>query len=75
VSIRVIFLKLCATNGNILQFTPFAHASYAFECPLFYNHHNHEDNVIVTPFAMGTHQDDPLGRHYLLHPILGLYVL
>jgi hypothetical protein len=28
---------------------------------MFYNHHNHESDVIVIPFAMGTHQGDPLG--------------
>jgi len=47
---------------QIIQFIPFVHAFYAFECPLFYNHHNYEDDVIVIPSTMGTHQGDPLGR-------------
>jgi hypothetical protein len=62
---RVIFLKLCATNGNIIQLAPFVHAFYAFESPLFYNNCNHEGNVILISFAMGTHQGDPLRGHYL----------
>jgi hypothetical protein len=45
-----------------MQFIPFVHAFYAFESPLFYNHHNCEGNVIIIPFAMGTHQSDPLGK-------------
>jgi hypothetical protein len=47
-----------------MQFIPFVHAFYAFyafESPLFYSHHNCEGDVIVIPFAMGTHQGDPLG--------------
>jgi hypothetical protein len=32
-----------------------------FESPLFYNHYNLDGNVMVIPFAMGTHEDDPLG--------------
>jgi hypothetical protein len=47
-SIGVIFLKLCAIGGNIMQLIPFAHA---FEFLLFYNHHNCEGDVIVIPFA------------------------
>jgi hypothetical protein len=35
---------------------------YAFEFPLFYNHHKHEGDVTFIPFAMGTHQGDLLGR-------------
>jgi hypothetical protein len=29
---------------------------------LFNSHHNHEDDVIIIPSTMGTHQGDPLGR-------------
>jgi hypothetical protein len=56
----VIFQKLCATNGDIIQFIPFVHTFYAFESPLFYSHHNREGDVIIIPFAMGTHQGHPL---------------
>jgi hypothetical protein len=28
---------------------------------VFYSHHNHEGDVIVIPFTMGAHQDNPLG--------------
>jgi hypothetical protein len=45
-----------------MQFTTFICAFYAFEFPLFYNHHNREINVIVILFAMRTCQGDPLGR-------------
>jgi hypothetical protein len=44
-----------------MRFVPFVRAFYAFESPLFYNHHNHEGDVIVIPFIMGTHLGDPLG--------------
>jgi hypothetical protein len=57
----VIFQKLYATNGDIIQLILFVCAFYAFKSPLFYNHHNHKGDVIVIPFAMGTHQGDPLG--------------
>jgi hypothetical protein len=40
---------------------PFVYAFYAFESPLFYNHYNHDGNVIVIPFAMRTYLGDPLG--------------
>jgi len=33
---------------------------YAFESFLFYNHRNCEGDVIVIPFAIGTHESDPL---------------
>jgi hypothetical protein len=61
---RVIFQKLCATSGNIIQLIPFVHAFYAFESPMFYfyNHYNHEGDVTLIPFTMGTHQGDPLGK-------------
>jgi hypothetical protein len=55
VSKRVIFQKLYVTGGDIMQFIPFVCAFYVFESPLFYNHYNHEGDVIVIPFAMGTH--------------------
>jgi hypothetical protein len=58
----VIFLKLRATSGDIIQIISFAHAFYAFESPLFYSHHNCEDNATIIPFPMGTHQGDPLGE-------------
>ncbi len=45
-----------------MQLIPFVRAFYAFDFPLFYSHCNHERNVIVIPFVMGTHQGDPLGR-------------
>ncbi len=48
-----IFQKLYITCRNIIQFIPFVHAFYAFESPLFYNHHNREGNVIIIPSAMG----------------------
>jgi hypothetical protein len=44
-----------------MQLIPFIHAFYAFESPLFYNHHNCEGDIIVIPFAMGACQGDPLG--------------
>jgi hypothetical protein len=69
VSRKVIFQKLHATGGDIIQLIPFVHALYAFESLLFYNHHNHEGDVTIIPFAMGTHQGDLLGwgeGHFLL---------
>jgi hypothetical protein len=62
VSRKVIFQKLCATGGNIVQLIPFVHVFYAFQSPLFYNHRNHESDFIVVPFTMGTFQGNPLGR-------------
>jgi hypothetical protein len=59
---RVIFQELRVIGGNIIQFIPFVRAFYAFESPLFYNHHNHEGNIIVIPSIMGTRQGGPLGR-------------
>ncbi len=61
VSRGVIFQKLCAIGGNIMQLIPFVCALYAFESPLFHNHHNREGNVILLPSTMGTRQGDPLG--------------
>ncbi len=57
----VIFQKLCTISEDIMQLIPFVHAFYAFESPMFYNHCNHEGDVTIIPFAMGTHQGDPLG--------------
>ncbi len=42
--------KLGATSGDIIQLIPFVHAFYAFESPMFYNHHNHEGDIIVIPW-------------------------
>jgi hypothetical protein len=65
-----------------MQFISFLHAFYAFKSPMFYNHHNHKGDVIVIPFAMGTHQGDPLGgalftlTHFkALHSITNLFFL
>ncbi len=44
------------------QVIPFVCAFYAYECHLFYNHYNHDGNVIVIPFVMRTCQGDLLGR-------------
>jgi hypothetical protein len=57
----VIFQKFHVVSGDIIQFILFVHAFYAFEFPLFYNHHNHEGDVMVIPSTMGTHQGDLLG--------------
>jgi hypothetical protein len=56
----VIFQELRVTSGDIIQFIPFVRAVYAFESPLFYSHCNHEKDLIIIPFAMGTHQGGPL---------------
>ncbi len=45
-----------------MEFIPFVHAFYAFEFPLFYNHHNHESDVIIIPVVKGTCQGDPLRK-------------
>jgi len=37
------------------------HVFYAFEFPIFYSHHNHENNIIIVPSILGTHQYGPLG--------------
>ncbi len=47
---------------DIIQLIPFVCAFYAFESSLFYSHCNCESKVMVIPFAMGTHQSDPLRR-------------
>jgi hypothetical protein len=56
----VIFQELCVTSKDITQLIPFVCAFYAFEFLLFYKHHNRESDIIVIPFAMRTHQGDPL---------------
>jgi hypothetical protein len=58
----VIFQELYAINKDIIQLIPFVHAFYAFESPMlyFYNHYNHENDVTLIPFTMGTYQGDPL---------------
>jgi len=71
----VIFQELQVASGNIMQLIPFVHAFYAFEFPLFYNHHNCDDNVVVIPSAMGTHQGDPLGKALFALAILKFCVL
>ncbi len=45
-----------------MQFILFVHAFYAFESLLFHSHHNHEGDVTIILFAMGTYQGDPLGK-------------
>jgi hypothetical protein len=50
----VIFQELRAISGDLIQLIPFIRASYAFEFPLFYNHWNHESDVTIIPFVMGT---------------------
>jgi hypothetical protein len=59
---RVIFQKLRVVSGDNIQLIPFVRAFYAFESHLFYSHHNHENDVTIIPFAMGTCQGDPWGR-------------
>jgi hypothetical protein len=56
----VIFQEFHVACGDLIQLVPFFRAFYAFESPLFYNHHNCEGDVIVIPSTMGTHQGDPL---------------
>ncbi len=47
VSRRVIFQDFCATSKDIIQLIPFVYAFYAFDSPLFYNHHNRESDVTI----------------------------
>jgi hypothetical protein len=58
----VIFQKLHATGGNIMQLIPFDCAFNAFESHLFYNHCNYEGHVTIIFITMGTHHSDPLGK-------------
>jgi len=53
--------KLCVVGGDIIQLIPFVHAFYAFESSMFYRNCNCDGNIMVIPFAMGTHQGDLLG--------------
>jgi hypothetical protein len=57
----VIFQELRVVGGDIIQLIPFVCAFYAFEFPMFYNHHNREDDVTIILFTMGIHQGDPWG--------------
>jgi hypothetical protein len=57
---RVIFQKLCIVGGDI-QFIFYICALYACESPLFHSHRNHEGDVTIISFTMGTHQGDFLG--------------
>jgi hypothetical protein len=57
----IIFQKLYAIGGDIIQLIPFVRVFYAFEFPLFYSHHNHEGKATIIPSGMGTCQGDPLG--------------
>jgi hypothetical protein len=61
VSKAVIFQKLHATSGDIIQFIPFVCAFDAFEFPLFYNHCNCEGETTIIPSTMRIHQNVPLG--------------
>jgi hypothetical protein len=58
---RVIIQKLCVISGDINQLILFVRAFYAFEYLLFYNHRNHESNLIIIPSAMKTYQGNPWG--------------
>jgi len=49
---RVIFQELRAVGGDIIQLIPFVNALYAFESPLFYNHHNRDGDVTIIPSTM-----------------------
>ncbi len=68
VSRGVIFLKLHEVVGDIIQSIPYVHAFNAFKPPLFYSHRNHESDVTIIPFAMGTHQGDPWGGDIRFSP-------
>ncbi len=57
----VIFQELCVVGGDITQFIHFFIYSMHLKLLLFYSNHNHDDNVMVIPSAMGTRQGDPLG--------------
>jgi hypothetical protein len=50
----VILQEFHIIGGDIMQFILFVHAYYAFESPLFYNHYNHEGDIIIIPSTMGT---------------------
>jgi hypothetical protein len=65
VSKGVIFQELLVAGGNIIQLFPFVCALYAFDFPMFHNHHNHENNVTIIPSTMETHQGDLLGKTLL----------
>jgi hypothetical protein len=58
----VIFQELDVKGGDIIQLIPFVHAFYTSKSPLFHSDNNHDGDVIIIPFAMGTHEGDPLRR-------------
>jgi hypothetical protein len=62
VSRGVIFQELHVEGGDIIQFIPFVLTLYAFESPMFYNHHTHDGNVTIIPSAMAIHRGDLLGK-------------
>jgi hypothetical protein len=64
----VIFQEFRVVGRDITQLIPFVCATYAFEFPLFYKHHNHESDVTIIPFAMGIHHGDPLGGTIHFNP-------
>jgi hypothetical protein len=55
------FKNFVVQVGTSCNSSPLFRLFYAFEFPLFYNHHNYEGYVIIIPFAMGTCQRVPLG--------------
>jgi len=60
-----------ATYEDIIRLIPFF---YAFESPLFYNHHNRDGDVIIIPSIMGTHQGNLLrGALFSLIHLRALY--
>jgi hypothetical protein len=58
---RIKWLLLIFLRRLWAKLIPFVRALYAFKFPLIYNHCNHENDVIIIPFTMGTHQGDPFG--------------
>jgi hypothetical protein len=70
---RVIFQKLYATGGDIIQLIPFVRAFYAFEYLVFYSHCNRENDITIIPSTMGTGQSDPKGR--ALFPLVYFHLL
>jgi hypothetical protein len=72
---RVIFQKLRVESGDIIQFIPFVHVFYTFKFPLFYNHRNHEGDVTIIRYAMGTRQINHWGGALFVLVHLGFYIL
>jgi hypothetical protein len=71
---RVIFQELCVIGRNIIQLIPFVHAFYPFEFPL-YSHYNHEAMSQLAHLPWELVKVILMEGHYLLEPILRLYVL